>query len=112
MQEQRTHRPKRVDEVLADAGGKQIRSTTASGCKPAADALTEDAGDVLGGTVSVHRLHRAPLHGLVVRLPFAATDRYDLMPGVDQPGHQVLPMCPVAPITTTRATPAGYSATF
>ena len=53
------------------------------------DALTEGAGDVLCGSVSVHGLHRAPLHGLVVRLPFAPTDRYDLMPGANQPRHQV-----------------------
>jgi hypothetical protein len=42
-------------------------------------------------------LHRAPLQGLVVRLPFAAADRYDLMPGANEPGHQVTADVPRRP---------------
>src|SRR4029077_13075755 len=81
-------RPKRVDQVL---GGCRREADQVDDCvrTNVGDPSTEDAGDLVGGAVGVYVLYRPPLRGLLVRLPFAATDRDDLMAGAQQSGHEV-----------------------
>ncbi len=93
---QRPRRPERVDEVLGGCGGEADQVDDCVRLK-AGDPPTEDAGDFLGDAVSVNTLYRPPLHSLVVRLPFAATHRHDLMPGADQAGHEVTADVPRRP---------------
>jgi hypothetical protein len=96
VQQQRTRGPERVDEVLGGCGGEADQVDDRVRLE-VGDPPTEDAGDFLGGAVSVHTLYRPPLHGLVVRLPFAATDRYDLIPSADQTRHEVTADVPRRP---------------
>ena len=72
----------------ADSGVKQIRSTTASGRRPAIRAPNVPAASSASRSAATRSTERHS-GAVVVRLAIAPADRDDLVPGPDQPGHQI-----------------------